>query len=67
MGTNWESITNIYAPPRVNQLMGSSCRAQGAQPVCFDDLEGWHGGRWDGEEVQVGGDRCLLLSDSLCT
>ena len=45
MGTNWESSTSIYTPPRVNQLAGSCCRAQGAQPVRFDDLGGWHGGR----------------------
>ena len=60
MGTNWESSTSIYTPPRVNQLAGSCCRAQGAQPVRFDDLGGWHGGRrvgrrfkWEGIDAYI--------------
>ena len=57
---SWESSTDIHTPPCVQQLVGSCYRAQGAQPVLSDDLEGRRG-----EEVQVGGDICIHLSDSL--
>ena len=56
-GTNWDSSTDIYAPPCVKQLaQGKLLCNTGISAQRCDDPEGWDeavGGRFQREEIYV--------------
>ena len=64
-GMNWESNTDIYTLPYIQELVRSCYETQGAQPGTLWDWEGWDGGR-GGREAQDGGIQAYLWLTQRC-